>query len=418
MSIRRNPTLLFCACTLLAFTACDPGGADDGTSDTPPGSTSDSPSEDTGSTSAGETESADEESSGDPAETTGEPGGPKVWVEIAGPCTGSGTNALWFDDANTGFVGCGENADGEGLYTTIDGGLTWESQMRFGEVRVMDIRRGPDGVLYGAGIHQLDGYSVFSIDESDPDRLEATGLYEPGDNAFTAVTQAENVAVSADGQILIDSLTGTSCAYRPAGGDFTEYSSLSETAIDDPDASGFQVRRILAHDNSFYAVGSLINDPARVHLPSMLPGATFHLQSVELQPDSRDGELQDMYIWDATHMVVAGHDQSERYPLMYLLEGGDPYDAASWEQIELWDSALEYEGGYNGIAVDGDVVVGVGEKIPTSQGGFVVISTDGGHMFEDITPEGAGTLSRVVMFPNGDLVVAGGGGEMWQYVDA
>ncbi|MEM7156317.1 MAG: hypothetical protein AAF799_25915 [Myxococcota bacterium] len=415
--MRRSPNFWLTAALLVLSPACDLGGSDDdtgnsdATGDAPGGDTMGA-TEGTGGTGPGASEGADDESSGDPVD----PGGPMVWVPVGGPCAGSGTNALWFDDANVGFVGCGENADGEGLYTTIDGGTTWESQMRFGEVRVMDIRRGPDGVLYGAGIHQLDGYSVFSIDESDPERLDPRGLYQPGTSAFSAVNQAENVAVTGDGEILIDSLTGTSCAHQPAGGEFTEYESLSEAAIADPDAPGIQVRRILAHDNSFYAVGSLINDPARVHLPSMLPDATFHFQSVELQPETRDGELLDMHIWDSTHMIVAGHDQSERYPLMYLLDGGDPYMVDSWEQIELWDSDLEYEGGYNGIAVDGDVVVGVGEKIPTSQGGFVVHSTDGGRTFVDITPEGAGALSRVFMLGNGELVVAGGGGEMWLYV--
>ena len=57
----------------------------------------------------------------------------------------------------------------------------------------------------------------------------------------------------------------------------------------------------------------------------------------------------------------------------------------------------------------------VGEKIPTAQGGFVVLSQDGGRTFEDITPEGAGEFSAVWMFEDGQLVVGGGGGEMWVY---
>ena len=32
-----------------------------------------------------------------------------------------------------------------------------------------------------------------------------------------------------------------------------------------------------------------------------------------------------------------------------------------------------------------------------------------------ITPEGANRLSRVWMFDDGEMVVAGGGGEMWIY---
>lgn len=407
---------------LFLLTACDPAEEEPmsttngGTSSAETGSAETGGPATTGETTGGEESSGDtsgaDTSTG--AEETGQTGGPLAWSEIAGPCGGSGTNALWFDDRMNGFVGCGENADGEGLYTTVDGGATFEDNVRFNEVRVMDIRRGPDGVLYGAGIHQLDGFPLWSFDEGG--MIGATGLYMPSNSAFTAVNQAENAAITEDGQMLIDSLTGTQAAYRPAGGEFEEVDSLSEELLSNPDAGSYQVRRIVANENRFYAVGSLINDPARVHLPSQLDGATFHFQSVLLQPETRDGELLDMHVWDSQHMIVAGHDQSERFPLIYLVDGADPYDSANWEKIELFDSGLDYQAGVNDIHVNGDTVVMVGEKIPTSEGGFVVISEDGGRTFEDISPEDVGPLSRVWMFDDGEMIAAGGGGEMWQYV--
>lgn len=415
---------LFVACVPVAdedeetsgSTQNDPTTATD--TDTPmTGSTtvveSDSDS-DTDSTTGGDTDVADSSGSETGSETeTGDPQ-PLSWMEVAGPCAGSGTNTVWFDDRDNGFIGCGENADGEGLYTSVDGGGTWEDNIRFAEVRIMDIRRGPDGELYGSGIHQLDGYPSWTFDLSGG-AIDAVSIYEPSGTVGN-VTQAENTAVTADGQAMIDSLTGVSAAYRDTGGVWEEVDSLGEDLLDDPASPGFQVRRILAHENAFYAVGSTINDPARVHLPSQLDGATWHFQSIELQPDTRDGELHDMHIWDSTHMIVAGVDQSTRFPLIYLLDGGDPYALESWEQIELLDSGLEYEGGINDIHVVGDTVVAVGEKFPTSQGGFVVISEDGGQTWEDITPPGepnTGALSAVWMFDNGEMVVAGGGGELW-----
>lgn len=407
---------------LFLITACDP--AEEETTSTTNGGTSgaETGNAETGEPATtttggmtgeetGETTAADSSTGSD---ETGEPGGPLAWSEISGPCAGSGTNALWFDDRMNGFVGCGENADGEGLYTTIDGGATFEENVRFNEVRVMDIRRGPDGVLYGAGIHQLDGFPLWSFDEGG--MIGATGLYTPSNSAFTAVNQGQNAAITDDGQMMVDSLTGTQAAYRPAGGEFEEVDSLSEELLSNPDAGSYQVSRIVANDNRFYAVGSLINDPARVHLPSLLDGATFHFQSVLLQPDTRDGELQDMHVWDSEHIIVAGFDQSERFPLVYLVDGADPYDSANWEKIEFFDSGIDYQAGINDIAVDGETVVMVGEKFPTSAGGFVVISEDGGRNFEDVTPEGMGPLSRVWMFDNGEMITAGGGGEMWQYV--
>ena len=405
---------------LFLLTACDPaeeettgtsnGGSTSGET-TDPSTTDPSTTGETTGESAESSGGNDDSTGGD--DTTGGNVGPLSWSETAGPCGGSQTNTLWFDDRMTGFVGCGENAAGEGLFTTTDGALTFEDNVRFNEVRIMDIRRGPDGVLYGAGIHQLDGFPVWSFDEGG--MINSTGLYTPSNSAFLAVNQAENAAITADGQMLIDSLTGTTAAYRSAGGEFEEVPSLGEALLDDPDAGSFQVRRIQAHDNRFYAVGSLINDPARVHLPSQLDGATFHFHTVELQSENRDGELLDMHVWDDQHIIVAGHDQSERYPLIYLVDGADPYDVDNWEKIELFDSGLDYQAGVNDIHVVGDRVVMVGEKIPTAQGGFVIISEDGGRTFEDITPEGADALSAVWMFDNGEMVVGGGGGEMWIY---
>ncbi|MEM6992578.1 MAG: hypothetical protein AAF721_18845 [Myxococcota bacterium] len=54
----------------------------------------------------------------------------------------------------------------------------------------------------------------------------------------------------------------------------------------------------------------------------------------------------------------------------------------------------------------------MGEKFPTSAGGFVVISEDRGQTWEDISPD-AGPLSAVWMFESTEIIAAGGGGELW-----
>jgi len=412
---RRVPsTLLLLA---LALPACDPAVDDDGAAAddaaTDGGDDGATGGQDDSASSTGDSGGVDESGSGDDESTDTGPVGDQEWSEISGPCFGSGTNALWFDDRDHAFVGCGENADGEGLYTTSDNGATWEDHPKFNEVRIMDIRRGPDGVLRGAGIHQLDGYSVWEIDESGA--LDSVGLYTPGNSAFTSVSQAENVAVTADGQVLIDSLTGSSAAYGSVGGEFEEVCSLGEDAIEDPDnASCYQVRRIVGFDNQFYSVGSLINDPARVHLPSMMPGATYHFTTLELQPETRDGELLDMHVWSESSMIVAGHNQSTRYPLIYVADG-DPYNLDNWTQIELLDFGIEFEGGINDLHVSGDTVIAVGELFPTSSGGFVLISHDRGLTWEDVSPEGLGPASASWLFEDGSMAVAGGSGEMWVY---
>ena len=353
----------------------------------------------------------------DPGSPADVPATSAGWTQASTPCPGSKTNALWFDNRLTGYVGCGENASGKGLFVTKDGGLTWTAAPDFDQVRVNDIRRGGDGKLYGAGVHTLDGYSAWLIDETGGS-LKPVALFQPGKNAYTKVAQGENLAVTKDVQALVDSLTGTSAAYRPAGGTFTEMSSLGEETLDDPKAGGFQVRRVVDFDNKFYACGSVINEPAQVMVPSKKPGATYHMARIELQPSTRDGELLDMHLWSASRAIVAGHDQSEQYPLVYL-GNGDLTVKASWSQVDLKTSGITYKAGVNAVFVLGETVIVACDKIPTQEGGCVWKSTDGGKTWADITPKlekgTIGPMSAAWAFDNGDIVAAGGGAEMWIY---
>ncbi len=392
-------------------------------------------------------------SDGDDDVTTGgdsavDPGwvtpGESGWQELktALPCR---PNALWFDDRQNGFIGCGDKAEGAGLWSTWDGGQTWQSHAAFADIRINDIRRGPDGKLYGAGQFLAEESPVFTIDEGATD-LAATGLYTWGDKAHTKVGQAENVAVTANGQILIDSLTGTTGAYKAAGGDFVELHGLGEEQITDlapctddsecgsgsckssaecggtdpccQPALAWQLRSIVAYDNAFYGCGSLINDPARVRLPSRLDGATYHFETVVLQDESEDGELLDMHLWSQTRMIVVGSDQSGTQPLIFVLNG-DPYQKANWTQVSLSDSGIDWAGRAFAVSAAGDNVVVVGEKSPSSKGGFIIASSDGGLTWSDVTPQTdlgkIASLEQVWTFANGDIVALGE--TTWLYVD-
>ena len=377
--------------------------------------------------------------------TTDTGGGTASGWALAGspPCS---PNALWFDDRDNGFAACGDKNAGEGLYTTHDGGETWTSHKKFGAVRINDIRRGPDGVLYAGGADSIGGSPVFTIDESNPDKLDVLNdLYAWGNKAFTKVGQAENVAVTEDGQIFIDSLTGTTAAYTPGPGgsvqswcdgsdssnfnpnaDFTwcELHGSGEETLADPNAEAYQIRSVRAYNNKFYAVGSVINDPAKARLPSKLPGALYHFETVQLQKDGEDGELLDMHMWSDKKIIAVGSDQSGYLPLIFICDG-DCYDKAAWTQIELDDWEMSWEEAVGkAVSVQGDHIVVVGNQVPTSKGGIVVESTDGGATWQDLTEAAAastekgklGELENVQLFPNGDLYIVGPGGA-WTFTN-
>jgi hypothetical protein len=348
-----------------------------------------------------------------PASTAG-------WTKMSQPCTGTKTDAFWFDDKNTGFAGCGTNGSGQGLFKTTDGGVTWTSQRNFMGVRVDDVRRAPDGKLYGSGLDSVDGFQVFQIDDAVPTNLKKVGLYKRSNNAFTSVGQGENIAVTADGQMFVDSLTGTQSAYRAAGAaDFTELGTFLEEGLADPDAGGRQMSQVVAFNNRFWAVGSRISEPGVVFVPSTLPGATYHMKAVDLQPSTRDGEMHDLHVWSETSAIVVGFDQSTRYPFISRLDG-DASDAANWTAIDLADFNIDFQGGLWNLHVQGERVVVVGQAFPSNDG-FALLSEDRGLTWTDITPldqnqkRASTQMTNVWMFEDGVILAAAEGGQMWRY---
>lgn len=343
---------------------------------------------------------------------------PNGWVKAGLPCySGVSYVALHFD-GQVGYGGCGDSSNGAGLFVSKDGGMTWSGSARkFSSVRVVDIRRAPDGKLYGAGKDQLDGNRVFIIDDADVDSLKLESVFVPmTTSAFKKVERAQNIAVTADGQMFADSVTGTQAAYKPADStEWEELESIGEESLTGEGSGTYQITKVRAFENKFYAIGSLIGDPASIRLPSKNADATYHFQTIRPKPN-RAAELKDFHIWDANNILAVGHDQSERYPLIFLAEG-DPYEVGNWTQIDVFDSGIEYQGGINRIAVKGDRVVAVGEKFPTSQGGFVLMSEDRGKTWTDITPQPTDGKKpkrfwNVWMWDNGSIY-AFGEGEAW-----
>ena len=337
-----------------------------------------------------------------------------TWSQLTQPCGGTRTDALWFDDRDNGYIGCGTNGSGMGLFVTSDGGVTWDAQLNFEEVRVNDIFRAADGNLYATGTDTAGGFEVFMIDESGAQR-QLVGLYTGSNNAFTAVSQGENIAVTQDGQMFVDSLTGTQSAYRDAGeANFNELSTFLSGG-----QPSEQMSRVIAYNNQFWGVGSVINRPGTVYYPTGNTTSKYEMNKIEVQPSTMDGELHDIHLWSGTSGLVCGFDQSLRFPLIYSLDG-DPSDINSWTKINLADSGITYQGGAWKMSVIGDVVVLVGQTFPTNNG-FVVFSADRGLTWNDLSPVfgdgsfAANLMTNVRFFSDGTVLAAAESGEMWRY---
>jgi len=337
-----------------------------------------------------------------------------TWTALSQPCGGTKTDAMWFDDRNNGYIGCGTNGSGFGLFVTTDGGETWDEDPNFQEVRINDIFRAADGKLYATGTDTAGGFEVFEIDESGAQR-QLVGLYTASNSAFTAVSQGENIAITQDGQMMVDSLTGNQTAYRNVGeANFTELNTFLAGG-----GTPEQMSRLIAFNNRFWGVGSVINMPATVYYPAAAPTANYEMNKIELQPSNMDGELHDIHLWSETSGIVCGFDQSLRFPLIYTLNG-DPSDINSWTKINLADSGIMYQGGAWKMAVIGDVVVLVGQTFPSNDG-FVVFSADRGQTWNDLSPVfsdgsfAANLLTNVQFFSDGTVLAAGESGDLWRY---
>ncbi|MGV3527052.1 MAG: hypothetical protein ACO1RX_22745 [Candidatus Sericytochromatia bacterium] len=426
MSISRPHALtLLTSATLLSVLAC---AAPSANTPSPPGASA-SPGTSASPTAPG--------SSATPTQPTD-----RGWQIFSGtvPCADKAT--MWWDNEQTAFWGCGK-AGTNGLQTSRDGGMTWTAQVKFGGTKIQGITRAPDNTLYVSGI--LGEGPVATVNESLPERLDFTELYSSGNNAFTSVGQGEGVAVTADGQVLVDSLTGTNAVYHPGdnatgkswfsstctGSDrsnfnpdssksWCELHGVGEETLANPDATAYQITGVQALNNRFYATGRKINEPAQVRLPSKLAGAAYHFQTVQLQKNSEDGELLDLVVWPNGRLMTVGTDQTNGayLPLIYLCDAGkDCYNASNWQDIELDLHGFKYDkSARDGRAVDasGDTVVVVGNFVPNT-GGWAVISQDGGKTWKDLTPELSALtqngkldlLYDVKVFPSGKILLFG-----------
>lgn len=317
------------------------------------------------------------------------------WEEFSHPCVGNRTDAMWWDDRQTVWVGCGSTTDGTGLFQSDDGGTTWRvAATQLQDFRVSSIQRAADGALYVAGIDTESSDRVVRIVGQDIEVVWQAGSEVW--NSFHVGTFLRN----ADGVSVAESLTGTGIVV--SGGDGDAFVDGSGWAA----GSSYQILDMDLHANGFYGVGSTIAEPPRVFLPGSI--SPFELEVVQLA--DWHGELWGIDV-DAGGIVVGGIDQGPNEGRVFT-SGADPSDRDSWNELNVSELTGVTTTWIRGVCRANDLIVAVGEN-PQTLRPIVVTSADDGASWQDWTgslPGDPRALHKCTLWDDGTLAVTGQSG--------
>lgn len=348
-------------------------------------------------------------------------------------CTENSVTALYYHDANDSvWIGCGSGsgAAATSLHMSKDGGENWavpESKPAnvFSGFRVWSLHYGYDNRLYVGG----EGPSGVRIVDIDPMAAAPYGV--SARYTFTSAktdfnVRAAELGTDSKGRILASDSTGTNTVWRSSAAigdsdqDWTALSTKTETNT--TNAGNKQYLAMAVHADKFYAGGSTIADQPRVFVP---PAGAFdgRLESVALTPmsglDAWRGEIWGIAVNDK-RLVAVGTDQDNDIGKIFL-SGADWAASADYTQLDV-DASLTAPPNKStwsrGVCMSGDSIAVVGEYQPLAKGtGWVLLSSDGGLNFKDITPEGGagGSAQKCQFLGDGRLVVAGSQGWLGFY---
>lgn len=318
-----------------------------------------------------------------------------TWSVSTHPCVGNRTDAMWWDDADTVWVGCGSTTVGYGLFRSTDGGQGWEeiAPAQLGAFRVSSLQRADDGLLYVAGIDTESKNRVMSLTGDGPADL----VWEAGDqlwNSFHVGTFRRNP----DGVAIAESLTGTGLVWRGADGDpFVDGSGWSTNG------TSYQILDLAVHGAGFYGVGSTIATPPHVFLPHKLDP----LQFTPVQLADWSGELWGVDV-DNGGIVVGGVNQDDDIGMVFV-SGADPEDADGWANLDVSTLLGGDPTWIRGVCRAGQLIAAVGEYTMRSDP-ILLVSADGGATWIDWAgslPSGAGALHKCELWSGGRLAVTG-----------
>ncbi len=192
------------------------------------------------------------------------------WQSFTHPCVGNRTDALWLDDKNTAYVGCGTTTTGYGLYVTTDGGANWAAPTTnpanfWSSRRVSDVSRSADNLLY-VGEYLTDSNMVVSADTSGA-TWQLSEVLKKRDSGGT-YDWSMNIGTwrrAADGRAYAESDTGSQMLYRK---------NDNGAAVAEDDQTNWvdayywigpsqttQVQDMAIYNGQFYGCGAISSEP-------------------------------------------------------------------------------------------------------------------------------------------------------------
>lgn len=374
-------TRLTLAVLILFGLACGGGGSsdDDDTAATSTNTdTGASGGSDSGDPDANDPDANDPDS-GDP--DTNDPDEPsRVLTLLEDPCLGAGTPyGLLFRSNSEGFVGCGS---GQGLWRTTDSGDVFTRAHPSGDLHVFSLSLDAwERVLVCGRDYEGGKGMVFLEDGSSWKRLLKYGT-DPDAPQEAAISNCGAAVGLSDGRMLVASLTVGDLLWSTDSG---ESWSPEERYWEDANLSGgysyyYMLSMRALADDTIIGAGSQITEPPVLFGPSTDPqGGWMNFHAHIVNPDII-GEVWAMDTPDdGQTWFVGGRDQGATSRASgYLSRSAD--GGATWAHLPLGEQIDVL----HDIAFDGNNGVAVGHRYPLSNGGFVLITTDGGASWREL----------------------------------
>ena len=306
-----------------------------------------------------------------------EPGMPDAdVVELADPCEGLGTPTLHADSPTRLVVGCG---NGRGLWHSTTGGAEFLRAHPSEDLYVFDLKRARDGALLVCGHdYDADGVLLYAGEPGgDWTPLLRYGNHQ--DNSAAAyLSNCGAVAEATPGALVVASLTAGDITRSEDGG--VTWSKEERYWEDDnlePDGYGFHyLFELVTAGDHLYGAGGQVTEAPAFFAPSTHRSADWwNLNHVVVDP-SVEGEVWALATTDGgVTWLAGGRDQTASSRASGFLyrstDGGETWAAlplpAGTDIVR--DVAFDEHGRFG---------VAVGHRYPVTEGGFALVTSDGG----------------------------------------